>query len=73
MNIPGLSTSSEGIQRAMEAMNVAQSNIASSHPTDVSMAKDVVKMKLASHAVKANAAVLRVTHEMVEHVIDILA
>ncbi|MCA9214979.1 MAG: hypothetical protein KDB27_18045 [Planctomycetales bacterium] len=58
-----------GIRRASNLMDRSAANIANGEYG----VRDIVNVKQASHAVRANAAVIRAADDMTGHLIDILA
>jgi hypothetical protein len=64
-----LPTALNGLNRATEKANAAAANIASGRVE----AEDIVDLKLATMAFKANAAVVRAADELDKRLLDIVA
>ena len=71
MTLPAVSSALSGIQNATDRMNRSAEKIAKGDLDQ--MAKSAIDMKMAKHAVAANAAVIRAVDQMTEETIDILA
>lgn len=65
-----LSTALNGITNAVSRVDRAAQNIANAPATQDSMIEDIVDIKSAEHAYKANLAVLRVHDDMQKELIN---
>lgn len=71
-SVPAISAAIMAVQTGIREHNNTAARITSS-PVDGDLPDDVIKLKIAKHAVSANLAVVKASQALMKHAVDILA